>query len=133
MKVDMENILPYYIAENDFNSLINSVDEKGMMIVIKDDKHIYIVSKYDVANCQFEKPGQKISKNKLHEALEIVLSKVPDKTMHAAQLAEEIFTNGLYLKKDGSKVMYNGIRSLAGQYKHMFEVLPGNFIRLKGN
>ena len=38
----------------------------------------------------------------LHEAMRIVLSEAENKTMHAAELADEIYKRKLYLKKDGN-------------------------------
>ena len=67
----------------------------------------------------------------LHEAMRIVLSEAENKTMHAAELADEIYKRRLYLKKDGSKAEYTQIRARCGHYPDMFEALPGNLIRLK--
>jgi antitoxin Phd len=52
--------------------------------------------------------------------------------MHAAELAYEIYKRRLYLKKDGSKAEYTQIRARCGHYPDMFEALPGNYIKLKG-
>ena len=52
--------------------------------------------------------------------------------MHAAELADEIYRRRLYLKKDGSKAEYTQIRARCGHYPDMFEALPGNYIKLKG-
>ena len=68
----------------------------------------------------------------LHEAMKIVLSEAENKTMHAAELADEIYRRRLYLKKDGSKAEYTQIRARCGHYPDMFEALPGNYIKLKG-
>ncbi|MGB4184655.1 MAG: hypothetical protein WBI88_01250 [Caldicoprobacterales bacterium] len=67
----------------------------------------------------------------LHEAMRIVFSEAENKTMHAAELADEIYKRRLYLKKDGSKAEYTQIRARCGHYPYMFEALPGNLIRLK--
>ena len=67
----------------------------------------------------------------LHEAMRIVLSEAENKTMHAAELADEIYKRRLYLKKDGSKAEYTQIRARCGHYPDMFEALPGNYIKLK--
>jgi antitoxin Phd len=39
----------------------------------------------------------------LHEAMKLVLSDVEGNQMHAADLADEIYRRGLYLKKDGAR------------------------------
>ncbi|WP_242826525.1 hypothetical protein [Caldisalinibacter kiritimatiensis] len=67
----------------------------------------------------------------LHEAMKIVLSEAENKTMHASELADEIYRRRLYLKKDGSKAQYTQIRARCGHYSELFEALPGNYIKLK--
>lgn len=71
------------------------------------------------------------SKCALHEAMRSVLSEAEGNTMHAADLTDEIFNRRLYLQKNGEKAQYNQIRARCGHYLDMFDVLPGNFVKLK--
>ena len=61
--------------------------------------------------------------------MRIVLYEAENNTMHAAELANEIYE--LYLKKNGQKAEYTQIRARCGKYHELFEALPGNLIRLK--
>jgi antitoxin Phd len=63
--------------------------------------------------------------------MKIVLSEAENRTMHAAELADEIYRRRLYLTRDGSKAHYTQIRARSGNYPERFEALPGNYIRLK--
>jgi antitoxin Phd len=68
----------------------------------------------------------------LQKAMKIVLSEAEHKTMHASELADEIYRRRLYLQKNGKKAQYTQIRARCGHYLDMFEALPGNYIKLKG-
>lgn len=67
----------------------------------------------------------------LQEAMKIVLSEVENKTMHASELADEIYKRRFYLQKNGKKAQYTQIRARCGHYPELFEALPGNYIKLK--
>ncbi|NLI59761.1 MAG: hypothetical protein GX387_14900, partial [Clostridium sp.] len=99
---------------------------------LKDNKPAYIVLKYDEKDIIADNVADKHANYTLQEAMKIVLSEVENKTMHAAELADEIYRRRLYLKKDGSKAEYTQIRARCGHYPDMFEALPGNYIKLKG-
>jgi len=67
----------------------------------------------------------------LHEAMQIVLSEQPGRMMRAVDLAEEIYSRGLYRKKDGTKAKANQIRARSEKYEDLFEVVSPNIIKLK--
>lgn len=68
----------------------------------------------------------------LHEAMKLVLAEQPERTMHAASLAEMIYARRLYVQRDGGMARPNQIRARCGHYVDLFEVLPGNLIKLRG-
>ncbi|KAF0194037.1 MAG: hypothetical protein FD169_2083 [Bacillota bacterium] len=68
----------------------------------------------------------------LHEAMRLVLDEQPENTMHAADLAELVYARKLYVQRDGGMARPNQIRARSGHYGDLFEVLPGNFIKLRG-
>ena len=60
-----------------------------------------------------------------------VLSAVENNTLHASALADIIYERKLYVKKNGEKAKGKQLRARCSHYPDMFEVLPGNFIKLK--
>lgn len=67
----------------------------------------------------------------LHEAVRIVLAETESKQMPAAEVAEEIYQRGLYRKRDGTMTKHSQLRARLINYPDLFEVLPGNIIKLK--
>jgi len=132
MDIKIDSLIPFDSLKTNIDHVFSVVEKNGKVVLLKDDKPAYIVLKYDENNltdtgiCMQEMPNYT-----LHEAMRIVLSEAEDKTMHAAELADEIYRRRLYLKKDGSKAEYTQIRARCGHYPDMFEALPGNFIKLK--
>lgn len=64
---------------------------------------------------------------KLHEAMELVLSGSPSKSMTARGLAREINERGLYERRDRSSIEPNQIHARAGSksYAHLFSKKDG--------
>ncbi|WP_228202017.1 hypothetical protein [Clostridium prolinivorans] len=62
----------------------------GKVVLLKDNKPVYIVLKYDENNLTDTGIDMnEMSNYTLHEAMRIVLSEAENKTMHAAELADE--------------------------------------------
>ena len=132
MDVRIDSLIPFDSLKTNIDHVFSVVDKNGKVVLLKDNKPVYIVLKYDENNLTDAGIGMSEMLNyKLHEAMRIVLSEAENKTMHAAELADEIYKRRLYLKKDGSKAEYTQIRARCGHYPDMFEALPGNFIKLK--
>jgi len=132
MDIKIDSLIPFDSLKTNIEHAFSVVDKNGKVVLIKDNKPVYIVLKYDENHST--SAGiimQEIPNYTLHEAMKIVLSEVENKTMHAAELADEIYRRRLYLKKDGSKAEYTQIRARCGHYPDMFEALPGNYIKLK--
>lgn len=79
-----------------------------------------------------------ITKTKLHEAIEIVLKKKPNRTATVQEIADEINGRNLYQKRDGSSVEKGQIRlrthpnTKSGKhYSYMFEYIEPAKVRLK--
>ena len=132
MDIKIDSLIPFDSLKTNIDHVFSVVDKNGKVVLLKDNKPVYIVLKYD------EKRStdagivmQEMPNYTLHEAMKIVLLEAEDKTMHAAELADEIYRRRLYLKKDGSKAQYTQIRARCGHYPDMFEALPGNYIKLK--
>ena len=81
-----------------------------------------------------EKSTQK-EKFKLHEAIEIVLKKMPNKEGTYAEVAQFINDQGLYERKDGQEVPAFQIKLRAtlskGKYADKFESIGEDGMRLK--
>jgi len=132
MDIKIDSLIPFDSLKTNIEHVFSVVDKNGKVVLLKDNKPIYIVLKYDENHLSDAGIGmQEMPNYTLHEAMRIVLSEAENKTMHAAELADEIYRRRLYLKKDGSKAQYTQIRARCGHYPDMFEALPGNIIRLK--
>jgi len=132
MDIKIDSLIPFDSLKTNIEHVFSVVDKNGKVVLLKDNKPVYIVLKYDGNNStDAEFVMQEMPNYTLHEAMKIVLSEAENKTMHAAELADEIYRRRLYLKKDGSKAQYTQIRARCGHYPDMFEALPGNIIRLK--
>ena len=130
--IKIDSLIPYDSLKTNIEHVFSIVDKNGKVVLLKDNKPAYIVLKYDENNLTDTGIGmQEMPNYTLHEAMRIVLSEAENKTMHAAELADEIYRRKLCLKKDGSKAEYTQIRARCGHYPDMFEALPGNLIRLK--
>ena len=132
MDIRIDSLIPFDSLKTNIDHVFSVVEKNGKVVLLKNNKPAYIVLKYD------EKRStdagivmQEMPNYTLHEAMKIVLLEAEDKTMHAAELADEIYRRRLYLKKDGSKAQYTQIRARCGHYPDMFEALPGNYIKLK--
>ena len=133
MDIRIDSLIPFDSLKTNIDHVFSVVDKNGKVVLLKDNKPVYIVLKYDENNLTDVGISMSEMPNyTLHEAMRIVLSEAENKTMHAAELADEIYKRRLYLKKDGSKAEYTQIRARCGHYPDMFEALPGNYIKLKG-
>jgi len=132
MDIRIDSLIPFDSLKTNIDHVFSVVDKNGKAVLLKDNKPVYIVLKYDEDHLSDAGIGmQEMPNYTLHEAMRIVLSEAENKTMHAAELADEIYRRKLYLKKDGSKAEYTQIRARCGHYSDMFEALPGNYIKLK--
>ncbi len=132
MDIRIDSLIPFDSLKTNIDHVFSVVDKNGKVVLLKDNKPVYIVLKYDENNLTDVGISMSEMPNyTLQEAMRIVLSEAENKTMHAAELADEIYKRRLYLKKDGSKAEYTQIRARCGHYPDMFEALPGNFIKLK--
>ncbi|HRC82074.1 MAG TPA: hypothetical protein PLF27_11895 [Sedimentibacter sp.] len=132
MDIRIDSLIPFDSLKTNIDHVFSVVDKNGKVVLLKDNKPVYIVLKYDENNLTDVGISMREMPNyTLHEAMRIVLSEAENKTMHAAELADEIYKRRLYLKKDGSKAEYTQIRARCGHYPDMFEALPGNYIKLK--
>lgn len=132
MEVSLDSLIPFEKINTDADSVFEIVKKNGKVVLLRDNKPLYIIMKYDAAVDSIKSAANiETSKYTLQEAMRIVLSEAVDNTMHAAALADEIFNRRLYLQKNGGKAQYNQIRARCGHYPDMFEALPGNFVKLK--
>lgn len=134
MSIKLETLIPYDQLIKAPSDVLNLVDEHGQVVLLRNNTPAYIVMKADSATEMQKSDKQdryKKSDHTLQEAMRLVLHDAEDNQMHAADLADTIFNESLYFKKDGSKAEYNQIRARCGHYPDMFEALPGNIIMLK--
>ena len=131
MDVEIDSLIPFDTLRTDLEHVFSVVEKNGKVVLLKDNKPVYIVLKYDAEGIDVENIPDKHANYTLQEAMKIVLSEVDNKTMHASELADEIYKRRLYLQKNGKKAQYTQIRARCGHYPELFEALPGNYIKLK--
>jgi antitoxin Phd len=112
MDIRIDSLIPFASLKTNIDHVFSVVEKNGKVVLLKDNKPVYIVLKYDENNLTDVGISMSEMPNyTLHEAMRIVLSEAENKTMHAAELAYEIYKRRLYLKKDGSKAEYTQIRA----------------------
>ena len=131
MDIKIDSLIPFDTLRTDLDHVFSIVDKNDKVVLLKDNKPVYIVLKYDPRVMDVETTSDIQRNYTLQEAIKIVLLETEDKTMHASKLADEIYERRLYLQKNGDKAQYTQIRARCGHYPEMFEALPGNFIKLK--
>lgn len=132
MDIRIDSLIPFDSLKTNIDHVFSVVEKNGKVVLLKNNKPAYIVLKYDENNLTDTEIGMNERPNyTLQEAMKIVLSEVDNKTMHASELADEIYKRRLYLQKNGKKAQYTQIRARCGHYPELFEALPGNYIKLK--
>jgi antitoxin Phd len=132
MDIKIDSLIPFDTLHTDLEHVFSVVEKNGKVVLLKDNKPVYVVLKYDAEVMNVENTPDKQTNYTLQEAMKIVLSEADNKTMHASKLADEIYERRLYLQKNGKKAQYTQIRARCGHYPDLFEALPGNHIKLKG-
>jgi len=131
MDIKIDSLIPFDTLRTDLEHVFSIVDKNDKVVLLKDNKPVYIVLKYDPKVLDVETTTDIQRNYTLQEAMKIVLLEAEDKTMHASKLADEIYERRLYLQKNGNKAQYTQIRARCGHYPDMFEAQPGNHIKLK--
>lgn len=131
MDVKIDSLIPFDLLRTDLEHVFSVVEKNDKVVLLKDNKPAYIVLKYDAEGIVTENITEKHANYTLQEAMKIVLSEAENKTMHASDLADEIYKRRLYLQKNGKKAQYTQIRARCGHYPDLFEALPGNYIKLR--
>jgi len=134
MNIKLDSLIPFENLKTDVDNIFRIVEKNGKVILLRDNQPAYVIIKYDTNKGLLEEVISTGAKNyTLQEAMKLVLAEAEDKKMHAAALADEIYNRRLYLKKNGSKAEYNQIRARCSHYPQLFEALPGNYIKLRGD
>ncbi|MDR1516093.1 MAG: hypothetical protein LBS45_10375 [Synergistaceae bacterium] len=127
MNTNLEDLVSMEQFLDNPNVVLQKVDKNGQAVILYKNSPAYVISKPNFI-------ASAISANKtnlkLHEAMEIVLKDAPTNTMHATDLADEIYKRGLYFKKNGTKAEYTQISARANKYRDWFENVGGNQIKL---
>lgn len=161
MKIAMESLVSYEEWIETPEKVLEKVALLGEVVVVKDNKPAYHIKALETeAEKAEEKPSEKPRKKRsprpaarkaaggekpakaekkakekkgmtLKEAARKVLESAEGGELHVKALADAIFEEGLYTKRDGSKAPYTQVRAMCGQYKDDFEALEGNRVRLK--
>ena len=54
MKIDINNLISITEANQNFSRVVKKVEESGEVVVLKNNKPQYVVSKFESANCEKE-------------------------------------------------------------------------------
>jgi len=103
MDVKIDSLIPFDSLRTDLEHVFSVAEKNGKVVLLKDNKPAYIVLKYDAEGIVTENITEKHANYTLQEAMKIVLSEADNKTMHASELADEIYKRRLYLQKMGRK------------------------------
>lgn len=132
MDIKIDSLIPFDTLRTDLEHVFSVVEKNEKVVLLKDNKPVYIILKYDASQpIQSNTVSAESVNYTLQEAMRIVLSETENNTMHASKLADEIYNRRLYLQKNGKKAQYTQIRARCGHYPDLFEALPGNYIKLK--
>ena len=100
MDIKIESLIPLDTLCTDLEHVFSVVEKNGKVVLLKDNKPVYILMKYDTQAIEVDTVPEKQINYTLQEAMKIVLSGAENKTMHASKLADEIYERRLYLKKN---------------------------------
>lgn len=132
MEIKIDSLIPFEKIKENADDVFKIVDKNEKVLILKNNQPAYIITKYDSTNSSGVVSLEKTASNlTLQEAMKLVLLEAENNTMHASELADEIYNRRFYLQKNGGKAQYNQIRARCGHYPDMFEALPGNVIKLK--
>ena len=97
MYIRIDSLIPFDSLKTNIDHVFSVVEKNGKVVLLKNNKPAYIVLKYDENNLTDTEIGMnEMPYYTLHEAMRIVLSEAENKTMHAAELADEIYRRRLY-------------------------------------
>jgi len=133
MDIRLSNFISIDELDTAIKEKLRKLDEGEELILIDKNRPAFAISRIsdDVENDTEAKQYQMRPDYALHEAMEIVLKEQHENTMHAAELADEIFKRKLYWKRDGKMAEYNQIRARVDHYPDMFIAMKDNMIKLK--
>jgi antitoxin Phd len=124
---------------------MEKAEEFGEIIIIKDNRPMFVVKKLDTLNRNEESISESLSEQlhsysrrpyrrtgefTLREAVLEVLRSSDEEVMHVSDIADVLFHEKLYTKRDGTKAHYTQVRAMCGQYPEEFVTLPGNKVKL---
>lgn len=131
MEININGLVSIEKVLSDIEDVLETVDDIGKVVILKDNKPAYILLRYEGNTDMLDSAPTARATYTLQEAMKIILSEVENKTLHASELADNIFDRKLYVQKNGEKAKYNQLRARCGHYPDMFEALPGNYIKLR--
>jgi len=131
MEIDFSSLIPLDLLRTDLDYVLSLAHKKGKVILISENRPVFVLEKCELSEgaSHYHESGN-FETLTLHEAMQIVLQDAPERTMHVAALADEIYKRRLYTKKNGGKAEYSQLRARCEQYKDLFTVLPKNYVKL---
>lgn len=106
MEFNINSLVSIQEALNNVDGVFEIVDDIGKVIILKDNKPTYIITKYEELVEISNKPVVNGAFT-LQEVMKIALEEVEDNTLHTSELADIIYERKLYVQKNGEKAKYN--------------------------
>lgn len=128
-----------------FSLAIKEVEQVGMITINKYNKPAYVLMTHEfyrnlatyfnglnISSGVQEEPNMEMtSQYKLHEAMQAILKDAPNRTMRYTDLADKVWSQGLYRKRDGNKASSGQILLRAKNYSNLFEIEDDYYIVLR--
>ncbi len=114
MDIKIDSLVPFDTLCTDLEQVFSVVEKNGKVVLLKDNKPVYIVLRYDIQTIEVDTVPDKLINYTLQEAMKIVLSEADNKTMHASKLADEIYERRLYLQKKWEEGTQRGNPAVPG-------------------
>lgn len=116
MEIKLENLISYEKLKAELGYVFSMAEQNESVVILKDNSPAFTKQKYDAKANSITKSLAQSQNYTLHEAMHLVLLEKEDHTMHAAELADEIYERRLYVKENGEKAEYTQERARCGKY-----------------
>jgi antitoxin Phd len=145
MEVLIESLMSYDEFLTNPIIAMEKVEELGKVIIIKNNRPMFILKTFDDLESNDESVNRDLSEqiqnhsrrpyrrsggNTLREAVLEVFRNSEEDIMHVSDIADILYNEKLYTKRDGSKAHYTQVRAMCGQYPEEFITLPGNRVKV---
>lgn len=155
MEVRIDSLMSYEEFLENPTTAVDKVECLGEVIIIKDNELAYRITKIesekirgsvDTNSATRNENNQEMTNGNIHhvgttgvgqrsltlrEAVIEVLNRYNGGPIHVSEIADILYDEKLYLKRDGGKAHYTQVRAMCGYYSDDFLTMPGNKVKLR--